>query len=416
MATLPMVCPCIMLRRLLVPALSVLLACAPTTAPITSKEVRIYSFGGYFPEAVLRGFEADTGVHPVVETYASNEELLAALGRSQGTWDVVIPSDYAIEALIRGRGLEPLDLRRIPGVLHLDPSFLHPYFDPGGATRGAGRGGASSAIDHQKYSLPYLWGTFGIAYVDGSVLSAPTRWADLWRPELKGHVAVVDDAREMLGLTLLTQGENKNSTKPAAIDAAREKLLSLEPSLVAIDSESTEERLLDGQATVAALWGGDAAQAMRKDPGIRYVLPEEGAGIWFDNLAIPKGAPHPDAAYALIDYLLKPEVSAILTQETGFSNPNRDGLDALTTKDPEAWRTYQGNPASNPSPADLSQAILVKDVGAEASALHEAAWEAVKARFAARTAQAAPPVSEIPVVVPSETTTPASAPQTPTSP
>ncbi|MEW5987655.1 MAG: spermidine/putrescine ABC transporter substrate-binding protein [Chloroflexota bacterium] len=358
-------------RRLfcLLLTIGLLAACAPAAARLTSTELNLYGFTDYVPADLLAGFEAETGVKVTYDTYSTNEEMLAGLAANPGRYDVIIPSDYAVEILINQDALQPLDLALIPNYNNVDPAFLTPYFDPGGAT--AGR---RPAFRNAKYSLPYQWGTTGIAY-DATQVSEPlTSWADLWRPELAGHLVVLDDAREMMGLALQVLGYDRNETNAARLAEAQTKLKELAPGVIAYDADAPEAYLLSGEAWAGVVYNGNAALATRQNPNIVYVFPAEGAGIWFDNLAIPAGAPHPDAAAAFINYVLAPENSALITRDFPYSNPNAAALDFLQENDPDLYAAYTGSNASNPSPDALAGARLVKDVGPATSALYEQLW------------------------------------------
>lgn len=354
----------------ILPALG-FLACSSSQPPnLAGQELHLYSFSAYIPSGILQGYEKATGVRVVHETYASNEDMMVGLASRPGYYDLIIPSDYAIAELIATDGLQPLDLARIPSWNHIDPRFLSPYFDPGGATRG--RRPSTSA--NAKYSIPFQWGTTGIAF-DRSKVDPPLQaWADLWRPDLQGQVVVLDDSREMLGLTLLALGYDKNDTNGARLEEAREKLRPLVTSALAVDSATPEDKLVTGEARAAVVYNGNAVLAARRNPSIEYVFPTEGAGIWFDNMAIPTGAPHPDAAHAFIEYVLQPQASVLITREFPFSNPNQEALDWLRQQDMEAWNTYQADPATNPSPDVLGSARPVKRVTAEAARAYETAW------------------------------------------
>jgi spermidine/putrescine-binding protein len=299
--------------------------------------------------------------------------MLAGLAAKPGYYDLLIPSDYAVEILVNQEALRPLDLAQIPNYNNIDPAFLSPYFDPGGDTQGR-----RPALRNEKFSLPYQWGTTGILYDPDKVTEPITRWADLWRPDLAGHIVVLDDPRELMGLTLLTLGYDKNDTNPAHLAEARDKLKELAPGIVAIDSATPEDPILSGEAWVGVVYNGNAAIATAQNSNLIYVLPAEGAGIWFDNLVIPQDAPHPDAATAFINYILQPENSVLITREFPYSNPNEAALNFLKTKDATLYEVYIGNPASNPSPDALAGAQLIKNVKPEVSALYEQYWAEVK--------------------------------------
>ena len=348
-------------------------ACTSTPGTPGATELSVYTFADYLPDQVVRDYEAAAGVKVNVSTYETNEELLASLAARPTAYDVIVPSDYAVEILIKDHALRPLDLGKISNYNNIDPSFLSPYFDPGGL---GGRGRAKK----EKFSLPYLWGMTGIAYDRTKVNPAPTQWADLWRADLGGKLVVLDDAREMIGIGLLVNGKQKNTSDGAAIDAARDKLLALAPNVASFDANSGEKALLDGTAVAGVLFSGNAALAQRGNPNIEWVLPSDGPGIWFDNLAIPVGAPHPQAAEGFVDYLLSAEAGAKVSIGYPFSNPNVAAINWLRDHDKAAYDAYRESAATSPPTTSLAGALLVKDVGPEASKRYESAWDAVKAQ------------------------------------
>lgn len=363
-----------MYRVLPVVLLFVLLsACAPAAPKVTSVELNLYAFSEYVPEELIAGFEAETGVKVNYETYATNEEMFAGLRDKPGRYDLIIPSDYAVEELIEQNALLPLDLGAVPNYDKIDTAFLNPYFDPGGDTSGR-----RPAMRNEKFSLPYLWGTTGIMYDRTKVTEPITSWDDLWRSELAGHIVVLDDAREMMGIALLALGYDKNETNPARLAEARDKLKELAPGVAAFDAETPEDYLLSGQAWVGVVYNGNAALAERQNADLVYVLPDEGAGIWFDNMAIPVDAPHSDAAVAFMNYVLSPENAALVIREFPYSTPNVGALDYLKSKDPAFYDAYVGSLASNPPQDALLGAKLVKRVSASAADLYEKYWADVK--------------------------------------
>lgn len=347
-------------------------ACASNPGKPDATDLSVYTFADYLPDEVVRDYEQATGVKVHVSTYETNEELLAALAARPADHDLIVPSDYAVEILIRQHALRPLDLGNVGNYNNIDPSFLSPYFDPGGL---AGRGRARK----EKYSLPYLWGMTGIAYNRAKVSPPPTRWSDLWRADLGGKLVVLDDAREMIGIGLVVDGEQKNTTDAAAIDAARDKLIALTPNILAYDANSGEKPLIDGTAVAGVLFSGNAALAQRANPDIEWVLPADGPGIWFDNLAIPAQAPHPEVAEAFINHLLSAEAGAKVSVGYPFSNPNVAAIDWLRDHDKAAYDLYRQSEATSPPTTALAGALLIKDVGDEGAKRYESAWDAVKA-------------------------------------
>ena len=325
-----------------------------------SKEVNLYAWSEYVPQALLDGFTEQTGIKVNYDAYSSNEELLAKLQAGASGYDLIIPSDYIVSIMIKQGMLEPLDLSAIPNFKNIGEEFRNPGFDPG-----------------NKYTVPYQWGT-SCLIVDTSKVSRPiTKWADLWDPEFAGKIVLLDDEREVLGMVLSVLGYDRNSTDPAQLEEAKAKFLELMPSVRLFDSDSPKTALLAGEVWLGQTYNGEAAIAHSENSDIDYIFPEEGCTIWYDNLAIPVGAPHADAAQALIDYILSPEASILIINEFPYSNPNVTALELLKTEDPDAYEAYMGFSATNPSPANMQRLGLIEDVG-DATTLWDRIWTEVK--------------------------------------
>ncbi len=352
-------------------------ACGVHDAPTTPAELHVYAFAESIPQEVLEGFHQHTGVSVVLTTYASNEELVAGLRAAPAAYDLVMPSDYAVDELVSAGALLPLDLASIPNYNNVAPAFLSPWFDAGGVSQ-PGRGRARN----EKYSLPWLWGTTGIIFDSTVPGPAPARWADLWSPAFAGRLVLPDDAREMLGIGLLALGYPTNDPDPAHIHAAAEHLRPLVQGAVALDANTPETMLVAGPihaatASAGVVYSGNAVLARRGNPALVYVLPQDGPGIWFDNLAIPAAAPHPEAAHQLIDWLLSEDSGAAVVTSLPYATPNEAAVRALKARDPARWSEYALDPVANPSMDTVAGAIPVKNVGAAAQAVYESEWAVI---------------------------------------
>jgi spermidine/putrescine-binding protein len=357
--------------RYAIPALMVLtlalVACAPAPPPteeggggLQSKQLNLYAWSEYVPQALLDGFSEEYGVTVNYDAYSSNEELLAKLQAGASGYDVIIPSDYTVVILKNQDLLEELDMSQIPNFANIADEFKSPYYDEG-----------------NKYSVPYQWGTVGLVVDTDKVTRPITQWTDLWDPEFKGRVVLLDDEHEVLGMVLLTLGYDKNSTDPAQLEEAKAKMMELMPNVRLMDSDSPKTALLSGEVWLGQTWNGEAAIAHSENEAIDYICPTEGCGIWYDNLAIPKGAPHKDAAMAFLNYVLSPEASALITEEFPYSNPNKAALELLKTQDPELYDSYMSFAATNPPLDAIKAAHPVKDKG-DATPLWDRIWTEVK--------------------------------------
>ena len=337
-----------------------LVACGGGAQQAGSTEVNLYAWSEYIPQAMLDAFTEETGIKVNYDAYSSNEELLAKLQAGASGYDVIIPSDYTVAIMINQGLLEELDMAQIPNFSNIGDEFKNLEFDPG-----------------NKYSAPYQWGTVGLV-VDTEKVDRPvTKWADLWDPAFKDRVVLLDDEREVLGMVLTTLGYDKNSTDPAQLEEAKAKLIELMPNVRLFDSDSPKTALLAGEVWLGQTWNGEAAIAHSENPAIDYICPEEGCGIWYDNLAIPKGAPHKDAAHAFINYVLEPKSSIMITEEFPYSNPNEAALELLKTEGPDLYAAYMDFDATNPPLEAIQNAHLIEDVG-EATALWDRVWTEVK--------------------------------------
>lgn len=335
--------------------LIVLMALLPAcTKGSGGKALHLFSWAEYFPEEVLDGFAKEFGVQVHTDTFSNNEEMAAKLQAGGGGYDVVVPSTYMVQALIGQGLLQPLDLSRIPNRTHISPEFQNLPHDPSGT-----------------YTVPYMWGTMGIAYNSEFVKSAPTQWADLLDPQYKGRIVAVDDSREIIGMGLQAVGHSHNETDPAKLKAAQAWLKEMVPNIRAWDSDNPKALLASGEVWLGLVWNGDAALAMRENPAIRYVIPRDGGSRWLDTLAIPKDAPHLGVAHDFINYILRPEVAAKIGTAYPYGLPNAEGLKQLA---PE----IRQNQASYPPNEWLNRAEYTLDVG-EAAALFDQVFMELKA-------------------------------------
>lgn len=349
------------LVSLIVPAFLLLAACAPAAAPsaggeITSTQLNLYGWSEYVPQQVLDDFTAKYGIKVNYDTYSSNEEMLAKLQAGASGYDVVIPSDYTVVIMLKQDMLLPIDLGKIPNFKNVDGRFRDQYYDPG-----------------NKYTVPYQWGTTALAYHKTNAPLEPTKWADLWDPSFENQLVLLDDSREVPGMALQVLGFDKNSTNPDELEQAKQKLIDLKPNILLFNSDDPETALITGEASAGLVFNGNAALGHAEDENILYICPEEGCGLWFDNLAIPKDAPHPDAAMAFMDFILDPAESALITKEFPYSTPNAATLDYLKANDVALYDSYMGYAATNPSEDFLSRTTAIKDVG-DATGLYDQLW------------------------------------------
>jgi len=204
----------------------------------------LYAWSEYVPQDLLDAFSQEYGLKVNYDTYSSNEELLAKLQAGASGDGGVLPSDYIVHIMANPGLLEPPDLHHIPHLAIIAEPFTNPHCHPG-----------------NKYSVPYQWGTVAIAVNTEKVQQPITKFADLWDPMFRNNLVVLDDEREIIGMALVVLGYSKNSTDPAQLEAAKQKLLELVPNIKLYDSDSPKTALLSGEVIAGVIWNGEAALA-----------------------------------------------------------------------------------------------------------------------------------------------------------
>jgi len=276
--------------------------------------VTVFNWGDYIDEELIARFEEETGYKVVYETFDSNEAMLTKIAQGGTSYDVAVPSEYTVARMIEEELLVPLDHGKLPNLVHIDPRFLDMSFDPG-----------------NRYSVPYFWGTVGIAFNPSMLPEDLTfeSWNDLWDPRLENEILLVDGAREVIGMGLNSLGYSLNSTDERELLEAKAKLDLLTPNVKAIVGDEIKMLMAQEEAAVALVWSGDAAEIMWENENVDYVVPREGSNLWFDLMVIPTTAKNIEGAHAFINFMLDPEAAAQNAEYVGYSTPNRSAMDIL---------------------------------------------------------------------------------------
>lgn len=264
-------------------------------------QLNVFTWAGYISDEIRTEFKKEFGVNVVVDTYGSNEDLLAKISAGATGYDIIMPSDYMVSKMVKENLLAELNLDNIPNFKNISPLFINKYFDP-----------------ENRYSVPYTFGTAGIAYDSSAVSPAPNSWAVLWDEKYKNQFSMLDDPRETPAVALKLLGHSLNTTDPEQLRQAKEQLIAQKPLVKQYKSEA-EEPLIAGEVVMAHCWSGDAFRAAEKRLAIHYVIPKEGSSQFIDNVCIPKSAPHKDLAEEFINYLLRPEVNAKISAFTMYA-------------------------------------------------------------------------------------------------
>jgi spermidine/putrescine-binding protein len=327
---------------------------------VTSEELNLFVWTEYIPQEMIDCFEEVYGVTVNRDEYSSNEEMYAKLSAGGASYDLAQPTDYIIPLMVRQGLVQELDKSKLPVLEGFDPAYLNFDFDPGNA-----------------HSVPYQAGTQAIIVNTDVVENVPTSWEDLWKEEYAGRMVFLDDSRAVIGLTLLTLGYDANSTDPAQLEEAKEKLAQLVPGIKLFDSDSPKTALIAGDVDLGMTWTGEAKLAQRELPAIEYIYPTEGAILWQDNYVVLADAPHTDAAYAWINYTMQPEIFWLMLRDFPYTMPSAAALAYAQENQPELYESYMASNITN-TPADVvANGVRIEDVG-DALPLYDAIWTEVK--------------------------------------
>jgi spermidine/putrescine transport system substrate-binding protein len=273
----------------------------------------IYNWGDYIDPELIDKFEKESGVKVIYQTFDSNEAMMTKIEQGGTTFDVAVPSEYAISKMKEEDLLIPLDHSKLPNLKYIHSHFLDLPFDK-----------------RNQYSVPYFWGTVGIVY-NPDMLGGKkmTSWNDLWDKDLCNQILLVDGAREVMGMGLNSLHYSLNDTNKKHLQEAKRKLDTLTPNIKAIVGDEIKMLLANEEAAVGLVWSGDAAEIMGGNEKLDYVIPKEGSNLWFDNMVIPKTATNVKAAHTFINFMLDPKNAAQNAEYVGYSTPNKKALDYI---------------------------------------------------------------------------------------
>jgi spermidine/putrescine-binding protein len=337
-------------------------ACGPASpqgAQELARELHVYNWSEYIDPEIYAEFEAEFGVKVIEDTFASNEDLLAKFQAGASGYDLIVPSDYMVNIMNQLGLLAELNYDNIPNFANIDERFRDPPYDPG-----------------NKVSVPYQWGTSGIGYDADVFEEPPDSWGYLFDPEMAapyaGKISMLNDPREALGAALKYLGYSLNSNDAAQLEEAKQLLLQQKAWVATYDSEGFEDLLAAGETQLAHSWSGDIFMAAVEAPQLWYAIPKEGGVIWTDNLAIPKTANSQYTAEVFINYLLRPEVGAKVSNYTWYASPNEAATEFISQE-------ITGEPAIYPPEDVMDRLEFIRDVG-EATTLYDRIWTEIKSQ------------------------------------
>jgi len=306
----------------------------PKTLP--PSELNVLAWSEYIPQEVIDNFVDETHIKIHLDTVASNEAMQAKLTSGATKYDLIQPSEYFVEALVKMNRLAALDFANIPNFINIMPEFKDQPFDPG-----------------NKFTVPYMSGVVGIVYNADKIKTPIKGFKDVFKPEHAGRIIVVNDNRELVSWAMIVNGIGINDMTPENLSKVRPTLQQWVKLIKKYDSDSPKTDLQQGNVDIGIIWNGEAALVIANDKRFKWVVPEEGTHRYIDNLAVPSDARQKHAAEQFIDFCLRPEVSKTISDKWPYTNPNAKAREMLSQE-------QLGNPASYPT---LNKPQTFRDIG-----------------------------------------------------
>ena len=284
-----------------------------------SNVLKLYLPGEYLGENVISDFEKQYGVRVIVENFDSNEMMYTKL-MAGDRYDVVIPSDYMIERLMKEDYLQKIDKSLIPNMENMDEAVLGMSYDP-----------------HNDWSIPYFWGSVGLVYnhenVDPAVIESEG-WEILRNTDYAGHIYIYDSERDSFMMAFKALGYSMNTEDPDEINAAYEWLLQMNNTMSPVYvTDEVIDSMMNGYKDIAVVYSGDATVILDENEDMSFYMPEQGTNIWCDAMVIPANAENPKLAHEFINYMLTYEAAFDNTETVGYTSPNAEVFEEMTTSE-----------------------------------------------------------------------------------
>ena len=284
-----------------------------------SNVLKLYLPGEYLGENVISDFEKQFGVRVIVENFDSNEMMYTKL-MAGDRYDVVIPSDYMIERLMKEDYLQKIDKSLIPNMENMDEAVLGMSYDP-----------------RNDWSIPYFWGSVGLVYnhenVDPAVVEREG-WEILRDTDYAGHIYIYDSERDSFMMAFKALGYSMNTEDPDEINAAYEWLLQMNNTMSPVYvTDEVIDSMMNGYKDIAVVYSGDAAVVLDENEDMSFYMPSQGTNIWCDAMVIPQNAENPKLAHEFINYMLTYEAAFDNTETVGYTSPNAEVFEEMTSSE-----------------------------------------------------------------------------------
>ena len=308
----------------------------------------VYNAAEYIDDTTIMDFEKEYKVRVEYSEFESNEDMYNDIVANPNKYDVLVPSDYMIDRLIKEGRLEKLDKTKVTNISNVAPEYLAPEYDI-----------------NNDYVVPYMTGTLGILYNTKKVSSPIDSWNALFDSKYKGKILMWDSERDCIGMALKMLGYSMNSKNPNELSQAQSKLVS-QRALVQYGEEEIRDMMIAGEGTVSLMYSGEAKNAINQNSNLAYVIPKEGGNKWVDGFVITKNSKNKEMAQNFINFMCRPNIAVRNMTTTGYTSAIKG-----------AWGEFGDDKVMFPTAEELSrcEAFLYDN---EATRMYEQVWAAVR--------------------------------------
>ena len=288
--------------------------------------LNVYNAAEYIDKSTIVDFEKEYKVRVEYYEFESNEDMYNDVSANPSKYDVLVPSDYMIDRLIKENKLAKIDKTKVTNISQVASEYLAPEYDK-----------------NNDYVVPYMTGTLGILYNTKKVSAEVDSWSALFDSKYKGKILMWDSQRDCIGMALKTLGYSMNSSNQSELSLAQSKLLA-QKSIAQYGEEEIRDMMIAGEGTVALMYSGEAKQAINQNGNLAYVIPKEGGNKWVDGFVITKNTKNMEMAQNFINFMCRPNIAVRNMTKTGYTSAIKG-----------AWSEFGNDKVMFPSAEELSR-------------------------------------------------------------
>ena len=322
------------------------------------KQVVVYNWGEYIDPEVITMFEEETGISLIYEEFETNEIMYPKIKSGAIAYDVVCPSDYMIERMVKEDLLAKIDWDNVPNIKNIDPTYMDQSksFDPDNA-----------------YSVPYCFGTVGILYNKTMVDEPIDSWDVLWDPKYTDNILMQDSVRDAFCVALKRKGYSLNSTDVNELEEATADLIEQKPLVQAYVIDQVRDKMIGNEAAIGVIYSGEAIYTQWENENLEYVIPKEGSNVWIDSWVIPKNAQNKENGEKFINFLCRPDIALMNFEYITYSTPNKEARALIEDEE------LRNSTIAFPTADMLKDCETFRFLGNDADAFYNELWNKVKA-------------------------------------